>query len=237
MPKSRKKLPTPVRTAEELRGLWEHTSFYDDAPSTWDEIHAERRDPEELREEGGWPEHIYVGECSHLGNTLIALGDSYEQSGEDCFFLQELLRLYAEGRLELRPEPADSANEPYRPSDDLVRLFPDLEAEFLVEATDFEQHTLWRQNRDATVQLPWQPAAAGAVFTAYSGERPITLATLQVLLGGVRVVFWDAPSELVDYAAIKEFFRLQYPRAVQTHAGNFSRVRQFAMDRRAGGGL
>jgi len=31
--------------------------------------------------------HVYVPECSHLGETLISLDDTYENSGNDCAFI------------------------------------------------------------------------------------------------------------------------------------------------------
>lgn len=70
--------------------LYWKTSFT--TPQTWQGLKV-HQDPFET--------HVHVPQCSHLGDTLISLDDTYEDSGWDCFFIQELLRLYQEGKLRI----------------------------------------------------------------------------------------------------------------------------------------
>lgn len=62
---------------EELLALYDKTSEH---IWEWENLEIETDD------EGT---HIYVPQGSHLGDTLIALDDTYETSGEDCLYIQE----------------------------------------------------------------------------------------------------------------------------------------------------
>jgi hypothetical protein len=92
-----------INTTDDLNALLRATTFAEGKkPPTWDGMKIE--DPEEDPEEGGYPpfgKFIYVPQCSYLGGTLISLGDDYEKSGEDCLFIQELLRLAKAGKLQV----------------------------------------------------------------------------------------------------------------------------------------
>jgi hypothetical protein len=80
---------------EGLRKLYEETSF---AGISGDKIGwSDLRIEPDLERESGL--YVYVPQCSYLGNTLICLADTYEKSGVDCLFIQELIRLYSEGKL------------------------------------------------------------------------------------------------------------------------------------------
>lgn len=75
------------------------TTFVEDDDLVWNDMKIE---PHEDQEAFPLGVHIYVPQCSYLGESLISLNDTYEQSGEDCLFIQELLRLCKEGRLQVK---------------------------------------------------------------------------------------------------------------------------------------
>lgn len=43
--------------------------------------------------------YVHVPECTYFGETLICTAGVYENGGYDCLFIQELVRLYREGKL------------------------------------------------------------------------------------------------------------------------------------------
>lgn len=43
----------------------------------------------------------YIPSGSFLGDSMIQLATVYETSGYDCLFIQELLRLYMQGKLKV----------------------------------------------------------------------------------------------------------------------------------------
>ena len=75
----------------DIDDLYKRTTFSkEDSPPRWSKIIHEFQDGEL------W---IYVRQGACFGNTMITLDDSYENSGDDCFFIQELVKLYREGKL------------------------------------------------------------------------------------------------------------------------------------------
>lgn len=68
----------------ELRSLYARTSFAEEkAAPTWSDI--------KIGEDDDGAEYAWVPQCSYLGGTLIALSDTYEQSGDDCLYVQKVL--------------------------------------------------------------------------------------------------------------------------------------------------
>jgi hypothetical protein len=96
----------------------------------------------------------YVPQCSHLGHTLIALDDTYENSREDCALLEELrnnakalLRL---ARLGLAAEAEVTATE------------LDGWARAIYEAQAMREETAWRA-LDVLVGGAWREVARAAL--------------------------------------------------------------------------
>lgn len=74
---------------------------------------------------------------------------------------------------------------------------------FVIEATDFERHMLWREWHD---KIDWQEVSRG--FFRQIGEidgRPICVCVTWACINGQLVCFYDATSEVVDYAAVKSW--------------------------------
>lgn len=72
-------------TNNEFKRLFEQSSFYQDSPE-WRGIDKEE-------------EYFYVPQESYLGETLICLSDTYENSAIDCLVIQELIRKYRDGEI------------------------------------------------------------------------------------------------------------------------------------------
>lgn len=83
------------KTAEQLEELFVTTSFVgaDRLRRSWGNIKSDDAAPFKLSEVP------YVSECTYFGETMICLASTYEGSSEDCLFIKELVRLYAEGKL------------------------------------------------------------------------------------------------------------------------------------------
>ncbi len=99
------KKPKEIKTT--LQDLYAQTSFcQDDEVPFWSSLKVEELDEDDIKERGdGSTLRIYVPECSTFGSTNIQLSGDYEQDGEDCLFIQELVRAYLGGRLkEVGPE-------------------------------------------------------------------------------------------------------------------------------------
>lgn len=79
-----------VKNPSALKKLFKQTTFAKDDPPTWAKLSVAEEDGEK---------HFYVPQCSMLGETMISLADTYEQSGADCVFISELIRLYKTGKL------------------------------------------------------------------------------------------------------------------------------------------
>lgn len=90
---------------------------------------------------------------------------------------------------------------------------------FLVEATDFERHCLWRENEQLRTLYPhlyldWRRDSMGQAATiGYIGNRPICACFFWVVLDGYRVCFYYATSQLVDHAMLEEFVKHNFPNA------------------------
>lgn len=82
-----------VKSPEQLKRLFEHTSFVGRVNKTWGLPKKDETAPFKLTEVP------YVGECTYFGETQICLAGTYEGHNEDCLFIKELVRLYAEGQL------------------------------------------------------------------------------------------------------------------------------------------
>lgn len=78
-----------VSSTERLARLFNETSFATDGEFKWSSMHIDN----DL--------HIFVPQCSTLGETLICMNDTYEQHGVDALLIQELLRLCSQGKLQV----------------------------------------------------------------------------------------------------------------------------------------
>lgn len=89
-----------VDSEKSLFSLFRQTTFASmpDDPPKWDGLEIEVADDSEA----GWRPlgvYVHVPECSSFGDTLIQLAGKYEDHGEDCLFLQELVAAYMAGKL------------------------------------------------------------------------------------------------------------------------------------------
>lgn len=88
-------------TQYDLDLLYSQTSFVDEDDVVWDRIKVSPMPAYDGDEESPIGCRVWIPECSYFGGTMINMGGDYEQNGEDGLFLQELVRLYREGRLKV----------------------------------------------------------------------------------------------------------------------------------------
>jgi hypothetical protein len=83
-----------------LDALYAETTFAKEKKApTWDNLKVTK---EKTGEDYPLGCSIHVPQCSYFGGTMIAVADTYERHGEDCLFIQELMRLYHEGRIQVQ---------------------------------------------------------------------------------------------------------------------------------------
>lgn len=78
-------------------------------------------------------------------------------------------------------------------------------AQFVVEATSFEQRTLWERWSD---RVHWEEHSRGWLETI--GEvngRPVNLVIHPARLNGCVVLFYEAVSQVVDWKQIEDWFK------------------------------
>lgn len=132
--------------------------------------------------------------------------------------------------------------------DDIKEFFPGVQ--FVVEATFEEKHMLWLTRHDSNVGLGhierWVDEGMGRSPTiAWHGRgknaRPIAITIFYAYLDGVKVAFYEATSELVDYKVVQKWIyertgHITYDRGTRwahTDVGNFNQV-MHEIDRRNG---
>jgi hypothetical protein len=105
---------------------------------------------------------------------------------------------------------------------------------FFIEATHFEQFTLWKQNNDNTWdnQIEWEQDLAGFGTTiGYINENkdlPVVVQFFFAKLNGHRVCFYEATSRYVDHTLVEQYIDKNFPvkwdngtRRALTDANNF----------------
>ena len=91
----------------------------------------------------------------------------------------------------------------------------------LVEATDFERHTLWHCHE----RVNWKDDGIGYGHQIGTlNERPIFVAFNFATIDGKRICFWHATSSLVDYDMIEEWLKTNLKYNNKVDANNFHNV-------------
>lgn len=97
-----------INSTHELDELFRQTNFAEDR-----NVIPKWSNTSESLDDGD-DDYPYVPECSYFGGTLIQLAGDYEGGDRDCFFIQELVRLCKEGRLEITQTVIDEGLEASR---------------------------------------------------------------------------------------------------------------------------
>ena len=104
----------------------------------------------------------------------------------------------------------------------LKRRFPRWElddllscAEFVVEASSYEQQALWEKyalqaGSDSNTRVDWQDQTRGwLVQVGKLDNRPICIHVRGAMLNGLAVLFYGATSEVIDWKMIEGWFKEQ----------------------------
>lgn len=92
----------------------------------------------------------------------------------------------------------------------------------IVEATRFEEHCLWRDSdtRSATSHGEWVESGWGLLQTVgWLDSRPICISLGTATVGGHKVLFWHATSQVVDYVLIDRWFEEMLPQSARRPDG------------------
>lgn len=107
-----------------------------------------------------------------------------------------------------------------------------------VEANSFEQHSLWKDNRDreknGLLHREWNSTGHGLGETiGYVDERPVAISLKTVVIDGQKILLYYATSTVVDHDMIREWLKVNLPETAKgdypggynhTDATNFHNV-------------
>ena len=115
-------------------------------------------------------------------------------------------------------------------SDETKEKFKDVV--FVIEATDFERFALWQMNNsevDSYRIKSWESESRGwAPTIGYLDDKPVVVSLSYAKLNGHRVVFYYAPSMIVDHEMVRNWIdhhtqHLEFEgRQCHTNANNFA---------------
>lgn len=91
---------------------------------------------------------------------------------------------------------------------------------YLVEATDYEALECWKQWHE---RIEWRQESHGwlAFCGDLAGFGPVTCTVSWNIIGGKRVLFYDAASRYVDHDMVRDYLTARCPSAQHTNAMNF----------------
>jgi len=96
---------------------------------------------------------------------------------------------------------------------------------YFVEATSFEQHSLWKEYHTKT---EWEEIRDGfGEIIGEFGGKPIFLTFSFINLYGKLICFYNPISTVVNYVIIENYFKAKYVGVKTTDAKNFSDVINF----------
>lgn len=99
--------------------------------------------------------------------------------------------------------------------------------ECFVEATWFEQVTLWRENQSLSPPLKWFQFNLGLVVQVGTlADLPVNISFAWVKINGHHVAFWEPISRVVDIEQIDQWFKDNCSHAIRTNAANFHVARE-----------
>jgi len=101
--------------------------------------------------------------------------------------------------------------------------------EFIIEANSFEQLMLWNENEARPDnKYEWVENPLGQMLTLGTlDNRPVCIAIQWAIINGMRMMFWDSTSQVVDHKMIDKFFD-EY--CNPKHDNGTRRARQNAMN-------
>jgi hypothetical protein len=78
---------------------------------------------------------------------------------------------------------------------------------FVVEATHFEQHTLWKEHHE---QLSWEEDSRGcSEIVGYADEMPVTVCFWFAKILGQRICFYESTSLAVHWGMVESWIMKQ----------------------------
>lgn len=87
----------------------------------------------------------------------------------------------------------------------------------IVESTSFEQLALWREwslehNKDNPNAIEWVQINDGCLVTiGHVNDRPVTIGLHWNFIAGQPVLFYDTPSQIVDFVMVEKWLEEQLP--------------------------
>lgn len=77
---------------------------------------------------------------------------------------------------------------------------------FAIEATSFEQLSLWQLNEKSKYIKSWEQRFQGwTIVIGHVGNMPVAVCLTYAKLNGHKVVFYEATSEIVDHDMVRKW--------------------------------
>lgn len=102
--------------------------------------------------------------------------------------------------------------------------------EFVIEATDFECHSLWREHNyrpDNDDKMSWTGDGSGTMITVGRlNDMPVNISIQWAMVNGMLMMFYWACSQVVDYKMVESWLKencnpMHGNRRAHTDAQNF----------------
>ena len=82
----------------------------------------------------------------------------------------------------------------------------------VIEATHFEQHVLWKENRDRIKPRTWVSNNLGIRPTiGLLDDMPVVLSMFTTEVDGKKLLFYEGVSQVVDHRMIDKWFKENLP--------------------------
>lgn len=96
----------------------------------------------------------------------------------------------------------------------------------VVEANTFERHSLWLENdRLGAKGRKWEENLRGYIeYVRWVQGRPICVSMFKATIDGQSILFWDATSQLVDYAIIEDWLEKVIPKTARDERGRINKT-------------
>jgi hypothetical protein len=110
----------------------------------------------------------------------------------------------------------------------------------VVESTNYERMCLWREYTEIR-KIEWKDNLSGhGVTVGHVNKNPVCMTLWNAVIGGHKVLFFEATSQLVDHRMIDKWFQDHMPKSGwqpsdaypnRSDAMNFSNIFRYVEDR------
>lgn len=95
----------------------------------------------------------------------------------------------------------------------------------IVEANTYEQHMLWNENRHRAQPKTWKENPSGLLeVIGHFCDMPVCVSLITAEVGGHKLAFVHAISQVVDYRMIDSWMNVAFPESAFRENGSINKV-------------